>query len=126
MKKIRCRLSELLGEKWMSVEELSQKAEIPLERVNQYYGDTLTVVDLEEAGRILEAVGSGSLDDLFEVLRDAREPVSSVLTGDDEWHSHCPASADGRHDWYRDAEASNAIYQEYECKACGLRIHEIW
>ena len=126
MKKIHCRLSDALWENNMTPEGLEEMTGLPMDRVRLYCDDALDIVELPEVESILDALGSDKLSDLFKVEDDSVAKDDPGLDAVDEWHSPCPATDGHRHDWYKDMEVSSSVYQEYECRACGKRIHLIW
>lgn len=128
---IRCRLNDLLREKNIQPEALAEATGIPLLRIDQYRENALNFADLGEAALILSKLDCAALSDLFslETLPDGEVaptalPESTGVT--DDWDSHCPCSADGRHAWYRDDTVSNSVYQEFVCASCGIQFHVIW
>ena len=126
MMKLRCLLADLLWERHMTPEALAEATGIASERVKNYCDDALTTLERGELEAILTFLDCDSLSRLFEVVSEPDSARQAVEFGDDEWHSRCPALPNGRHDWFKDMEVSNSIYQEYECRACGKRIHLIW
>ena len=126
MKQIKCRLEALMRQRELTLPSLSATASIPHRRLQQLCDSSMLTIDLAETSRLLEALSLHSLDELFEVVEIASVPAFQTSEAADEWHGPCANSDTGRHDWFRDAGASNSVYQEYECRICGRRIHLIW
>ena len=123
---VRCRLAELLAERALSPEELAEDSGLTLEQIDAYMTPEPQAILLPEIGAILGALADVELPDLFETrveLPEAEESAPPMF--EDEWTSPCPCAGGGRHIWYKDAEVSDSVYQEFVCRACGRRISVI-
>lgn len=126
MKEIRCRLAELIWQKHLTAQALAENTGIPQIHIERYCDDAFTAIDVQEVLGLLEALDLNHLSDVFDVVNTAPDVPDAMDEAADEWHSRCAAASDGKHDWFRDADASNSVYQEYECRFCKRRIHLIW
>ena len=128
MKKLRSRLQDLMWEKHITSEALAEATGIDVKRVYEYRDGALRAVDLRELEAIMDALALTGLDELYELRADDPDDLrlDDSVDGDNEWHAPCPANPGHRHDWYKDMEVSNSVYQEFECRVCGKRIHLIW
>lgn len=119
---IKCRLNELLGKREINPEDLAVTAGLPIDRILAYCDEEIDTVSIKEIGAIMQALGSEDLSDLFEAKMVVEGQQEETLIYEDDWHSPCLASADGKHIWYRDVTASSSVYQEYFCSECKHRF----
>lgn len=124
---VTCRLATLLEQKRVTPEELSMTSGLPLARIRAYCEGAPDAVSLAELGAILSALSCTNVAELFEaaVAQEAVPEDGVAPAYEADWYSPCPASPDGRHQWYKDAAVSDTVYQEFTCRACGRRLSVI-
>jgi DNA-binding Xre family transcriptional regulator len=128
MKKIKCRLAELMIERNVTAGELATASGLPKARIDAYRMNNTDAVSLREMGLIASVLRCANISELFEIVPDADTSGSldrKSLLSEAEWDSACPAAADGKHIWCRETEMSDSIYQVFTCQACGQKLSMI-
>lgn len=126
MKKLRSRLSDLMREKNITSEGLAQATGMDIKRIYEYRDGALSTVDLRELTDIMNALGCQELSEIYRLVDEDGVSYAPSVDGNDEWSAPCPAAPGHRHEWFKDMEVSNSVYQEFECRVCRKRIHLIW
>ena len=126
MIEVHCRLAALLAEMGVSREELVRETGLPRETVDAMCANTRQTMDLREVALILDTLGCDQLSDLYEVSAVSEGDFTDLpLMSEDEWYSPCPKSPNGKHNWYKDLEASDSVYQEFVCQVCRRKLSMI-
>ena len=62
---------------------------------------------------------------VLRTLQPARAPAPLNPEAETAWNSPCDVASDGKHNWCRDPEVSDTVYQEFVCAWCGRRVSVI-
>ena len=126
MIEVHCRLSALLAEMRMTREELCRDTGLPRQTVDTLCADTRETLDLREVALLLDALGCDQISDLYEVSAVGEDAYSDLpMMSEDEWYSPCPASPSGKHEWHKDMDVSDSVYQEFYCQICKRKLSMI-